>query len=168
MSLSMYQASVPVFGHQLGAMSKILSKAEAQAESRKWDPAVLIQSRLYPDMFALARQIQIAADAAKGAVARLAGVDVPVHEDNEATFAELRERCAVTIAFVNGFTPEQIDGSETREIVLALRGSSITFPGQQYLLSFALPNFYFHLTTAYAILRHNGIEIGKRDFLGAN
>ena len=168
MSLSMYQASVPVFRHQLGAISKILSKAEAQAEARKWDPTVLIQARLYPDMFPLSPQIQIAADAAKGAVARLAGVDTPAYADTEVTFAELRERCSRTIDFLDGFSADQIDGSEEREIILSLRGASVAFKGQQYLLGFALPNFYFHLTTAYDILRHCGIELGKRDFLGAN
>jgi len=168
MSITMYQASVPVFRHQLGALSKMLAKAETQAEARKWDQSVLTQARLYPDMFPLTRQVQIATDAARGAVARLAGADVPAMPDVETTFAELRDRCARTIAFMDGFTAEQIDGSENREIVLALGGTSVTFPGQQYLLGFAMPNFYFHLTTTYAILRHCGIELGKRDFLGAN
>jgi len=163
----MYQASVPVFQHQLGALSKILGKGEEHATARKLDHAALIQCRLYPDMFPLAKQVQIASDAAKGAIARLAGVDVPSFEDNESTFAELQERCAKTIKFISGFKPEQIDGSEEKEIVLKLGGQNVTFPGQQYLLGFAMPNFYFHMTTAYALLRHCGVEVGKRDFLGA-
>jgi hypothetical protein len=118
-------------------------------------------------MFPLARQVQVASDAAKGAVARLAGVDVPSYEDNETTFAQLQERCAKTIKFISSIKPEQIDGSEEKEIVLKLGGQSVTFPGQQYLLGFAMPNFYFHMTTAYALLRHCGVEVGKRDFLGA-
>jgi len=167
MSLSMYQASVPVFSHQLNALGNILAKAEDHVTARKIEPAALLQCRLYPDMFPMVRQVQIAADAAKGAVARLAGVDVPVHEDTETTFAQIRDRCARTEKFVSGFKPEQIDGSEEREVVLAMRSGSMTFKGQQYLLGFAIPNFYFHVTTAYAILRHCGVDIGKRDFLGA-
>ena len=167
MSLSMYQASIPVFRHQLQALSKILAKGEEHANARKLDHSALIQCRLYPDMFPLARQVQIASDAAKGAVARLAGADVPSFEDNETTFAQLQERCARTIKFIGGFKPEQIDGSEEREIVLKLAGQDVTFTGQQYLLGLAMPNFYFHMTTAYALLRHCGVEVGKRDFLGA-
>jgi hypothetical protein len=167
MSLSMYQASVPVFQHQLGALSKILGKGDEHATGRKLDHSALIQCRLYPDMFPLARQVQIASDAAKGAIARLAGADVPPYEDNETTFAQLQERCAKTINFIGSFKPEQIDGSEEKEIVLKLGGQNVTFPGQQYLLGFAMPNFYFHMTTAYNLLRHCGVEVGKRDFLGA-
>jgi hypothetical protein len=167
MTLSMYQASVPVFRHQLNALSKILTKAEEHVTARKLEPAAFTQCRLFPDMFPLARQVQIASDAAKGCVARLAGADAPVFEDTETTFAQLRERCAKTEKFIGTFTAEQIDGSEEREVVLPMRGASITFKGQEYLLSFALPNFYFHMTTAYAILRHCGVELGKRDFLGA-
>ena len=167
MSLSMYQASVPVFSHGLKALSNILAKAEDHAAARKLDEAALLQCRLYPDMFPMVRQVQIAADAAKGAVPRLAGADVPVHEDNETSFAQLKDRCARVEKFVSGFKAEQIDGSEEREIVLAMRNGSMTFKGQEYLLGFALPNFYFHMTAAYAILRHCGVELGKRDFLGA-
>jgi hypothetical protein len=166
MSLSMFQASVPVFRNQLNALGTILTKAEEHVEARKLDPAALTQCRLYPDMFTLAKQVQIASDSAKGAVARLAGVDVPVYPDVETTLEQLKERCARTEKFIAGFTPDQIDGSEEREVVLAMRSGSMTFKGQQYLLGFALPNFYFHVTTAYAILRHCGVEIGKRDFLG--
>ncbi len=168
MSLSMYQASVPVFRHQLVALSAILTKAEEHVAARKLDPNALLQCRLFPDMFPLSRQVQIAADAAKGAVARLAGADTPVYEDNETSFAQLKERCSRTEKFIAGFSAEQVDGSEDREIVLAMRSNTVTFKGQQYLLGFALPNFYFHMTTAYAILRHCGVELGKRDFLGAN
>ncbi len=167
MTLSMYQASVPVFSHQLGALSKILAKAEAYAEARKIDPAVLIQARLFPDMLPLVKQVQIASDSAKGAAARLAGAETPSWEDTETTFAELRARCSQTVEFINGFGADQIDGSEERVIVLPMRGGPVTFAGQQYLFGFALPNFYFHVTTTYNILRHSGVEIGKRDFLGA-
>jgi len=167
MSLTMYQASIPVFRHQLQALSKILAKGEEHANSRKLDHSALIQCRLYPDMFPLARQVQIGADAAKGAAARLAGVEVPSWEDNETTFAQLRDRCDKTDKYLASFTPDQIDGSEERQIVLKLRDREVTFTGQQYLLVFAMPNFYFHMTTAYALLRQCGVEIGKRDFLGA-
>jgi hypothetical protein len=127
----------------------------------------LIQSRLSPDMFALGRQVQIASDAAKGCIPRLAGAEVPSWEDTETTFEQLIARCVNTRAFIAEFTADQIDGSEEREIVLAMRAGSMTFTGQQYLLGFAMPNFYFHVSMTYAILRHNGVEVGKRDFLGA-
>jgi hypothetical protein len=167
MSLSMYQASVPVFTRQLEAMANILGKAEAHAEARKYDQKALIQARLFPDMLPLSAQIQIASDAAKGALARLAGIDVPSWEDKETTLGQLQERCAKTVAYLAGFKPEQIDGSEEREVILKIGGNPYPFKGQHYLLSFAIPNFYFHITTAYALLRHNGVEIGKRDFLNA-
>jgi uncharacterized protein len=167
MSLSMYQASIPVFRHQITALAKILAKGEEHANTRKIDHSALIQCRLYPDMFPLARQVQIASDTAKSAAARLAGVEVPSWEDNETTFAQLKERCEKTDKYLATFKPEQIDGSEEREVVLKMREGQITFTGQQYLLGFATPNFYFHLTTAYALLRQCGVEIGKRDFLGA-
>ena len=167
MSLGMYQASVPVFSHQLTAMAKILAKAEAHAEARKYDQKALVQARLFPDMLPLSAQIQIASDAAKGAAARLAGVEVPSWEDNETTLLQLAERCTKTEKYLASFKPEQIDGSEEREVTLKLGGNSVPFKGQQYLLGFAIPNFYFHITTAYALLRHCGVEIGKRDFLGA-
>ena len=167
MSLSMFQASVPVFRHQIMALAKILAKAEEHANARKIDHGALIQCRLYPDMFPLARQVQIASDTAKSAAARLAGVEVPSWEDHETTFAQLRERCEKTDKYLATFKPEQIDGSEEREVVLKMREGQMTFTGQQYLLTFAIPNFYFHITTAYALLRQCGVEIGKRDFLGA-
>jgi hypothetical protein len=167
MTLSMYQASVPVFIRQLNALAVILGKAEAHATEHKIDPAAFLQARLYPDMFALPRQVQIATDAAKGAAGRLAGVDLPVFEDVETTFPELIARCNRTVAFLDGLTAAQIDGTEDKKIVLKMRDSSIDFVGQQYLLGFAMPNFYFHISMVYAILRHNGVQVGKRDFLGA-
>ena len=166
MALSMYQASVPVFVQMLSALSGVLEKAEAHAAARKVDPAVLLGDRLYPDMWPLARQVQTACDFAKGVSSRLAGVTPPVYEDNEKTFGELKSRIAKTLELVRSFRPDQIDGSEEREVTIKLGGNPVTFSGQTYLLHFALPNFYFHCTTAYAILRHNGVELGKRDFVG--
>ena len=167
MPLSMYQASVPVFLQGLKNLAAILDKAAGQAAERKIDPGVLLNDRLAPDMFPLVRQVQIASDHAKGASARLAGIDVPKFEDVEKSFEDLQQRLARVTEFVKSISPAQIDGSEDREITLPIGGQSMAFKGQTYLLHFALPNFYFHLTTAYAILRHNGIVIGKRDFIGA-
>ncbi len=166
MPISMYNASVPRFANILKNLAEILAKAEAHAQARKIDPAVLLSARLYPDMLAFTRQIQIACDSAKGAAARLAGVAVPVHEDTEQSFAELQQRIAKVIAFIESLPAQSIDHSEDRKIVLKLRDKEVTFNGLQYLLAQALPNFYFHVVTAYDILRHNGVEIGKRDFLG--
>jgi len=166
MSLSLYQASVPVFVRMFGNLSVILEKAAAYAEARKIDPAVLLNARLAPDMHPLTRQIQIASDAAKGCAARLAGVEVPSFADSESSFAELQARIAKTLAFINGLTPAQIDSGEGREVVLKVPGAELKFKGEDYLLHFVLPNFYFHITTAYAILRHNGLDIGKMDYLG--
>ena len=162
----MYQASAPRFANILKNLSAILDKAKAHAEAKKLDEQVLTSSRLFPDMFALARQVQIACDPAKGTVARLAGVEIPKHEDTEKTFDELKARIAKTIAFIEGVKAAQIDGSEDKEIILKLQGKDVPFKGMQYLLGFAWPNFYFHAATAYNILRHNGVEIGKRDFIG--
>ena len=162
----MYQASAPRFANTLKNLSAILDKAKAHAEAKKIDEQVLTSMRLFPDMFALARQVQIACDSAKGAVARLAGVEIPKHEDTEKTFDELKARIAKTIAFIDGVKAAQVDGSEDKEIVLKLRGKDVPFKGLQYLLGFAWPNFYFHATTAYNILRHNGVEVGKQDFIG--
>ena len=162
----MYQASAPRFANTLKNLSAILDKAKAHAEAKKIDEQVLTGSRLFPDMFALARQVQIACDSAKGAVARLAGVEIPKHEDTEKTFDDLKARIAKTVAFIEGIKAAQVDGSEDREIVLKLRGKDVPFKGLQYLLGFAWPNFYFHATTAYNILRHNGVEVGKQDFIG--
>ena len=166
MSISMYAASVPVFRQILNSLSEILGKAEIHASERKIDPPALLQARLYPDMFALSRQIQIAADFAKGACARLAGADVPKYEDTEQSFADLQARLAKTIDFIESLPKNQIDGSEAREIHTSAGPNSKTFTGQTYLVHYALPQFFFHATTAYAILRHNGVEIGKRDFMG--
>ena len=167
MPLSMSQASAPRFAHMLRNLSAILAKAQAHCEARKLDPLVLTAARLYLDMFPLSRQVQIACDSAKGAVARLAGVEAPKHEDTEKTFEELQARIARTLEFIASVPPAQIDGSEEREIVIKLRGSDVHFSGAQFLLGFAWPNFYVHAATAYDILRHNGVELGKRDFLGS-
>jgi len=166
MTLSMYQASAPRFVHLLKNLSAILDKAKAHAEAKKIDELVLTSSRLYPDMYPLARQVQIACDSAKGAVARLAGVDVPKHEDTEKTFDELKARIEKTLAFIATVKAAQVDGSEEKEVVLKIGGKDLPFKGMAYLLGFAWPNFFFHLTTAYNILRHNGVELGKRDFVG--
>jgi len=166
MPISMHQASVPRFAAMLQNLAAILDKAQAHCEARKIDPLVLTAFRLYPDMLPFTRQVQIACDSAKGAVARLAGVEVPKHEDSEQSFAELKSRIAKTLDFIQSFKPAQVDGSEAREVVIKLRGQDTKFQGQQYLQNFAWPNFYFHVATAYNILRHNGVELGKRDFLG--
>jgi len=166
MSLSMYQASVPVFTQILTALGGVLDKAEAHATARKIDPTVLIAARLFPDMLPLGRQLQIACDFAKGATARLAGVEVPSWGDDEKTFADFRARIKKTVDYVQGFKPAQIDGSEAREVTLKVGPNTRTFKGQSYLLQFVMPNFFFHSTTAYVILRHNGVELGKRDFMG--
>ena len=166
MTISMYQTSVPVFRRMLGNLAVILDKAAAHAEAKKIDPAVLVASRLYPDMFPLSTQVQIATDQAKGCLARLAGQEPPKYEDNETTLAELVARINKTVAFVNTFKPQQIDGSEEKSITLQMRSGPRTFLGLPYLLEFVYPNFYFHVTTAYDILRHSGVEVGKMDFLG--
>ena len=166
MTLSMYQASVPVFVRGLENLAAILAKGAAHAEAKKIDPAVFINARLAPDMLALARQVQIASDSAKGCVARLAGVDVPSFADTETTFPELQARIAKTIDFLKGFKAEQIDGSEERTCILKTRTDEIKHRGQDYLFKLALPNFFFHVTTTYDILRHNGVELGKMDYLG--
>ena len=162
----MYQVSVPVFLRALGNLAAILDKGAAFATAKKIEPSVLLGYRLAPDMLNLTRQVQIAADHAKRASARLAGIEPPVYEDNETSFADLKTRIDKTVAFINTLKPGQIDGSEAREITLKIGGNSKTLAGQAYLLHNALPNFYFHLTTAYAILRHCGVEIGKGDFIG--
>jgi len=166
MTISMYQASVPVFIHMLGNLSGLLDKGAAFAETMKVDPTVLINSRLYPNMFALARQVQIATDMTKGCAARLAGQEPPSFEDKETTFPELKERIEKTIAFLKSFRAEQIDGSEQKTVSLKVGGQPMTFKGLPYLLHYVLPNLYFHTTTAYAILRHNGVPLGKKDYLG--
>ncbi|MBI1890535.1 MAG: DUF1993 domain-containing protein [Burkholderiales bacterium] len=167
MTISLYAASVPVFKQMLASMSAVLSKAEQHATEKNIDPNALLQARLFPDMFALVRQVQIAADFAKSVSARLAGAEVPSYEDTEQTFAELQARINKTLTFIDTLTPAQIDGHEDREIVLRPgTPKERKFNGQAYLLHYGLPQFFFHATTAYAILRHNGVEIGKRDFMG--
>jgi hypothetical protein len=166
MAISMYDASVPRFAAMLKNLSAILDKAEAHAAARRIDPLNFTQARLFPDMLPFTRQVQIACDTAKGAAARLAGIDNPKHEDTEKTFVELKARIAKALAFVEGVRREQIDGSEAREVVLQQRAGEVRYPGQQYLLGHAWPNFYFHVTTAYALLRLGGVELGKKDFLG--
>ena len=167
MTISMYEASIPVFIRMLKNLAAILAKGATYAEAKKIEPTVLVNSRLYPDMFPLARQVQIASDAAKGCGARLAGREPPKFEDNEATFPELLTRIDKTIAYLETLKPEQINGSEQKTITLQIRKNTMTFLGMPFLLNFALPNFYFHVTTAYDILRHCGVEIGKQDFIGA-
>lgn len=167
MTLSMYQASVPAFVRTLTQLSHMLDKAEAYAAAKKIDPLVLTGARLAPDMFPLSRQVQIACDFAKGATARLAGKDVPSWADDEKTIPELKARIAKTLDFVKGIAASDVDGSETRDISLKVAGQAMEFKGQPYLVHFVLPNFYFHAATAYGILRHNGLDIGKMDFIGA-
>jgi hypothetical protein len=162
----MYQASIPVFVRMLSNLSAILTKAAAYAEAKKFDPSVLVNARLAPDMRPLSFQIQTASDLAKGCAARLAGIDPPSFPDTETTFPELQTRITQTIDFLNSVSAAQIDGSEERTVVLKVRTQEMKFQGQAYLISFTLPNFYFHVTTAYTILRHNGLDIGKQDFLG--
>ena len=167
MSLSMYTASVPVFRQMLGSLAAILEKAESHADLKKIEPDALLSARLFPDMFPLLRQVQVATDFAKGTVARLGGIDVPRYEDVEADFAGLQERIARTLAFIDGVSREEIEAGDSREITVGTGAHQRQFAsGQTYLLHYALPHFYFHATTVYAILRHNGVEIGKKDFIG--
>jgi hypothetical protein len=162
----MYQASVPLMIKTLSNLRNLLEKAVAHAEAKRIDPSVLINARLYPDMFPLSRQVQIATDMAKGAASRLAGKEVPKYEDDEATFPELVARLDKTIALLKTFKPDDINGSEDNTITLPMRDRTLTFKGLAYLLDYVLPNVYFHTATAYAILRHNGLDVGKKDFLG--
>jgi len=164
--LSMYQAFVPGVSNTLQALSQVLAKGAAHCEARKIDPAAFLQARLFPDMFPLVKQVQIACDMAKGGVARLAGIDNPKFDDTETSFADLQARIDRTLAFMRSVSPEQIDGSEGKAITLTLPSRTIEFTGQQYLTAFVIPNVYFHATTAYNLLRQGGVELGKRDFLG--
>jgi hypothetical protein len=167
MAISMHSASLPVIVRVLGNLSAWLDKAAAHAQARKFDPQVLVNARLYPDMLPLSAQVQIACDSAKACVARLAGVEVPRHEDNEKTLDELKARIAKTLDFVQGVPAAQIDGSEARAISIPRRQKDpLEMQGEFYLKHYALPNLFFHATTAYGILRHNGVELGKADFLG--
>jgi hypothetical protein len=166
MSISVYDVSIPVFTLSLSNLSVILDKAESHGEAKKVDPKVIPQARLIVDMLPLSAQVQIACDTAKGAAARLAGVAVPKYEDTEATLVELKARVTKTLEFIKTIKPEQLQGAETREIVLQFPQTTLKFNGLNYLTNFALPNFFFHMTMAYALLRKNGIDLGKRDFLG--
>jgi uncharacterized protein len=167
MSVSLYDVSIPVFTLSLSNLAAILDKAISHAEGKKIDPKVVPATRLIIDMLPLSSQIQIACDNAKGAAARLAGVEVPKHEDTEATLGELKARVAKTLEFIKTIKPEQVQGAETREIVLQFPQTTLKFTGLNYVTNFVLPNFFFHVTMAYALLRKNGVDIGKRDFLGA-
>ena len=164
--VSMYDVSVPVFSERLRALALMLAKAEANATERKIDPQVFLSARLAPDMFQLVKQVQIATDHAKGAPSRLTGREVPRYEDNEADFAELQARVAKTRDYLATFKPAEFEGSEERVVTLKVGGKDVELRGQKYLLDVAMPNFYFHITTAYAILRHNGVPLGKGNFLG--
>lgn len=167
MSLSMHSASVPVFVRTLGNLLTWLDKAEAHAAARKFDANVLLSMRLAPDMLPFTKQIQIACDAAKFGVARLAGVEAPKFEDNEATMAELRERVRKTIDYVQSVPADKVDGSDERQVNVPRRDGTLTLAGEAYLKHYVLPNFFFHVTTAYALLRHNGVDLGKADYLGS-
>lgn len=162
----MYEASAPVLTHFLKGLSAILKKAEGHCETRKIDPNAILQARLFPDMFAFTRQVQLVTDFAKGASARLAGVQVPSFADEETTFAELQARITKTLDFIGTLTKSQFTDAATRTITIKVGGNDMSFPGGEYLMGYALPNFYFHLSTAYNILRHNGVELGKKDFMG--
>jgi uncharacterized protein len=166
MALSMFDASVPVFTRRLTSLLAIIEKAIAHCEARKIDDKVLASSRLYPDMLPFTAQVNIACDTVKFAAARLAGVDAPKHEDNQVSLADSADRIRAVLAFLAQFQAQQINGSEDKDITLPMRTGPIQMKGQSYLLDFVLPNFYFHMTTAYALLRHNGVEVGKKDFLG--
>lgn len=167
MTISMYNASIPVFKQMLASMSRVLAKAEEHAKEKKIDPTVFLQARLCPDMFPLLRQVQIAADFAKGVSARLANVEVPTFDDDEQNFAELQARISKTLSFIESLKQTQFDGAESREIITRPgTPKERKFTGLSYLLSYGLPQFFFHVTTTYAILRHNGVEVGKNDFMG--
>lgn len=166
MSLSLYDASIPTFVHSLRALKAILEKAVTHAEARKFDPNIFVSSRLYPDMLPFSRQIQIASDAAKGAAARLSGTEPPKFEDTETTMAELIARITKTIDYLEGFKPEQFAGDDNRVISIKTPRISLNFTAVNFVRHWALANFFFHVTTAYALLRHGGVEVGKQDFLG--
>jgi uncharacterized protein len=164
--ISMYDVSVPVFSERLRALALVLTKTEANATERKIDPQVFLTARLAPDMLTFTKQVQIATDHAKGAPSRLAGREVPRYEDNEASFSELQARITKTRDYLATFKPAEFEGAEERTVTLKVGGNDVELKGQKYLLDVALPNFYFHITTAYAIMRHNGVPLGKGNFLG--
>lgn len=163
---SMFETTIPPLKRTLSNLANLLKKAEEHADAKNIEHSVLLNSRLYPDMYPLIRQVQIATDMSKGAAARLAGIEIPKYEDTETTFGELYARIAKTIAFIETISPAQMEGCETRDITITIRKIDLNFTGQSYLLTWVLPNVYFHVTTAYNILRHNGVELGKPDFLG--
>ena len=167
MSLTMYQASIPSFLRMLANLSAILDKAVAHAEAKKIDPSIFVNARLTPNMFPLSRQVQIATDMVKGFAARLAGIEVPSYEDNESSFSELQARIEKTKVFLESVSAGQIEGSEDRKITVKFGSRELNFLGQAYLFDFVIPNFHFHLSTTYAILRHHGVEIGKKDYTGS-
>jgi hypothetical protein len=166
MSISMHSASVPIFVRMLGNLTAWLEKAEAHAQAKKFEPSVYLTSRLAPDMLPFTNQIQIACDAVKFGVARLAGVEAPKFADDEASLADLKARVKKTLDFIQSVRAAQIDGTEEKDIVVPRRDGSMILKGEAYLKGFVLPNFFFHVTTAYALLRHNGVALGKADFLG--
>ena len=166
MTISMYQASVPTIVRALNNLAAVLEKADQHAAAKKIDPEAFVNARLYPDMFALAKQVQIASDISKGGTARLAQDEPPAFEDNETTFPQLVERVRKTVAYLETLKPEQIDGSEARTVTWKTRSATKSMQGMPYLLNHVLPNVFFHAATAYDILRHNGVELGKQDFLG--
>ena len=168
MTSAIYTASIPVFKQMLGGLSQVLAKADAHASAKKIDPNALLQARLFPDMFPLLRQVQVATDFAKSVSARLADVEVPKLEDNEQTFADLQARIATVLSFLDGLEPAKFDGSATREIVTqAGTPKEKRFSGESYIFNYGLPHFFFHTNAAYAILRHNGVEVGKKDYIGS-
>lgn len=168
MTTSLFDIAVPVFNQMLGGLRGVLDKAQAHAESRHIEPGALLQARLFPDMFPLLRQVRVACDFARSVSARLAGVEVPAYDDDEVGFADLQARIDKTLAFINGLTPAQFEGSATREIVTqAGTPKEKRFTGSSYLLNYGLPHFFFHVTTAYNLLRHNGVEVGKKDYIGS-
>ena len=167
MTLSLYDLSIPVLTRGLTNLSAILDKVAAHAAAKKFDPVVLAQARLFPDMFPLSRQVQITCDTAKGAAARLAGIDIPKHEDTEVTLDELVQRIAKTLDFVKSVKADQLKGAESKAIELKFPNRTVTFTGLSYLADFVLPNFFFHASMTYALLRTNGVELGKMDFLGS-
>ncbi len=167
MAITMSSASVPIFVRMLGNLLQWLDKAEAHAQAKKFEPAVYLGARLAPDMLPLTKQIQIACDGAKFGVSRLSGVDAPKFDDTEASIAELRERVRATVAFIESVPALSIDGTENKDVTIPRRDGTLTLKGEAYLKNFVLPNFFFHITTAYALLRHNGVELGKMDYLGA-
>jgi uncharacterized protein len=167
MSLNIYEVSIPVLIRGLTNLSAIIEKAAAHAAAKNIDPVVLAQARLYPDMHPLTRQVQIACDTAKGAAARLAGIEIPKHEDKEVNLADLKYRIAKTLDFLKSVSAERLNGAETRAIEIVSPNRTLNFTGLSYLTNFVLPNFFFHESVSYALLRHNGVEVGKADFLGA-